>query len=88
MLLFQYIKKLLIKQYTFFALGNVTEYTYDGAGQITAVTQKGKDGEDITISYAYDNLGNITTITDKSVAKNSPQTATDSTVQMEYDSKY
>ena len=37
-------------------------------------------------TYNYDQSGNITTITDKSVAKNSPQTATDSTVQMEYDS--
>ena len=46
------------------ALGNVTEYTYDAMGQIAAVTQKGKSGNDITISYAYDNLGNITSVTD------------------------
>ena len=46
------------------ALGNITEYTYDAMGQITAVTQKGMSGNDITISYAYDNLGNITSVTD------------------------
>ncbi len=66
---------------------NTITRTYDKAGNLSSIKDVKKDGTVINdYTYNYDQSGNITTITDKSVAKNSPQTATDSTVQMEYDS--
>ena len=67
--------------------GSIETRTYDKAGNLVAIKDVKKDGTVFNdYTYNYDQSGNITTITDKSVAKNNQQTATDSTVQMEYDS--
>ncbi len=61
--------------------------TYDKAGNLIAIKDVTKDGTVINdYTYTYDQSGNITIITDQSVGTKGQQTATDDTVQMEYDS--
>ena len=45
------------------ALGNVTEYTYDTAGQLQTVTQVNTGGSNVVTQVTYDDLGRITDIT-------------------------